>query len=354
VRKAIYTDPDDQSAWLYQRWLLGRDDLQLKIVDAFIINENEVMIVFNIPVSVSPFYLNIQLTGEENITSDGERISSISCVGAFKYTFVHVLKSSTSIVEKFKKINIPAKAYHSHFDKNGDVKYLSREVSIEFLDGIGKIDVSEDKPSGQHYLDLNIWKKEAESVRELVELEPDSKWALITLVYLMRDIVSREGGSYDEVIGWIVKLGEIDGGRKGYYDDLRSEVVWDSLARSFQGGVIDASNLCITRLPLMLLTPSSSRLALITSLDLSGNMLGPLLFPRTRKMNEKEETKPVFPMLRRLIASGNKIVRIASQISEYCGKGELERVDLRGNLGLLDIEDDLRKVISANAVLLVS
>jgi hypothetical protein len=53
-----------------------------------------------------------------------------------------------------------------------------------------------------------LWKYEAESVRELVDIEPDSKWALLTMVYLMRDIVEREesGVVYDESVGWIDKV----------------------------------------------------------------------------------------------------------------------------------------------------
>jgi hypothetical protein len=266
-------------------------------------------------------------------------MTSSPVVGAHSYSHAHFLTNHSSMMQNF-TIKIPSKAYHTHFDKTGEVKTLSCEVIIEFSEGIGKIiQRKEEMTISQHYMGVEVWKNEAESVRELFEIEPESKWALITLVYLMRDIVKRKDtGEYDEIVEWVDKLAEIDASRKGYYKDLRSEVLWERVVRGCQGGFLQASGLGLTRLPTVLIAPFSSRLALLTSLDLSGNKLGPLAFPEVRKKGNGEECKPVLPMLKRLILKGNLIQRISLQVVEYCDIEVLEHIDMRDNPLLEDGE----------------
>ena len=57
VRNAVFTDPADQSAWLYQRWLLGKEMPVILLDNAFFLtNTSQICLLFNQPVKVFSFF----------------------------------------------------------------------------------------------------------------------------------------------------------------------------------------------------------------------------------------------------------------------------------------------------------
>lgn len=72
---------------------------------------------------------------------------------------------------------------------------------------------------------IQLLKDEIEAVRELIELEPDSAWALQTLVHFLNQLVlhSPEGIDDDsissKIISMLDKLIEIDSDREYRYRD---------------------------------------------------------------------------------------------------------------------------------------
>jgi len=62
-----------------------------------------------------------------------------------------------------------------------------------------------------------VIRREIGYIRELLELEPDAKWPLLALVYLLK-----ETKDTSEVGGLLNKLIQVDPMRKGYYQHLKS------------------------------------------------------------------------------------------------------------------------------------
>ncbi|KAF9433399.1 hypothetical protein BGZ76_009500, partial [Entomortierella beljakovae] len=64
VKNAIYTDPEDQSAWLYDLWLIGREDKNISILGATVISFQplEIVIAFDQTVQLrNPFVVMTML-----------------------------------------------------------------------------------------------------------------------------------------------------------------------------------------------------------------------------------------------------------------------------------------------------
>ncbi|KAJ3008088.1 Rab geranylgeranyltransferase [Thoreauomyces humboldtii] len=66
--------------------------------------------------------------------------------------------------------------------------------------------------------DTDRWTTELASVQELVDLEPDSKWALLTTVHIMKHLARSE--DVDAIREALKRLEELDPDRKEYYRDL--------------------------------------------------------------------------------------------------------------------------------------
>ncbi|KAJ7984286.1 hypothetical protein DPEC_G00363120 [Dallia pectoralis] len=65
VQNAFFTDPNDQSAWFYYRWLLGRAERDEMISCVFVSREEErVAVAFSRPVNVSLSGLMLVLDGQ--------------------------------------------------------------------------------------------------------------------------------------------------------------------------------------------------------------------------------------------------------------------------------------------------
>ncbi|KAI8816880.1 geranylgeranyltransferase type II [Fimicolochytrium jonesii] len=66
--------------------------------------------------------------------------------------------------------------------------------------------------------DTTRWESELQSVRELVDLEPDSKWALLTMVHMLTKLSNPE--SLTEAREILQRLEVIDPDRREYHRDL--------------------------------------------------------------------------------------------------------------------------------------
>ncbi|KAM9330729.1 geranylgeranyl transferase type-2 subunit alpha [Gastrophryne carolinensis] len=210
VQNAFFTDPNDQSAWFYHRWLLGRGDQPLSIrcilVDAEI---SFVAVTFSHPVLVEKDLMLFIDTKPFMVTwktPDGRQKTSLVWV-----------------------CDVPRESLSSHCQHSIKVIWKDGETHKEctlnpgrqvtwFRDSVTEDDVfslelSEGKSS--------ILQKELQSCKELQELEPENKWCLLTIILLMRalDPLLYEG----ELLGYFDTLKIVDPMRSGYYDDLRSK-----------------------------------------------------------------------------------------------------------------------------------
>lgn len=173
-----------------------------------------------------------------------------------------------------------------------------------------------------------IIQQELDSLRELIELEPDSKWPLLTLEYLLgywqEDIDSKE------LIDVLDKLCQVDSYRKNYYKDLRTNYIIRSKLKPFvsradgnQEDIITKSTLELNNLGLTYLPTISGNVAFVKRLDLSGNCF-------THATRGFEESVFYFFSLRELILRdcGIKKIDIGKLVN---GCKSLNYVDLRGN-----------------------
>ena len=87
--------------------------------------------------------------------------------------------------------------------------------------------------------------QELENIQELLEMEPDSKWALYTKVLIMKTIDPAK--YHEEIVKDFEMLCQKDSSRQGYYRDQRSKVIIQrALSNNNSGDHIDLSNQGLT------------------------------------------------------------------------------------------------------------
>ncbi|EMP30572.1 Geranylgeranyl transferase type-2 subunit alpha [Chelonia mydas] len=175
VQNAFFTDPNDQSAWFYHRWLLGRAEPEPTILCVYVSREDSSLAVaFSQPVVVTPGSCDLLLFADEAPlavnwrTPDGR--------------------------------NRPGLMWP---------RPPRCELSVE---------------------KSTVLQSELESCKELQALEPENKWCLLTIILLMRAldplVYERETLSYFDT------LKAADPMRSAYLDDLRSRfLVENSILR---------------------------------------------------------------------------------------------------------------------------
>ncbi|KAJ3070463.1 hypothetical protein HDU98_006531 [Podochytrium sp. JEL0797] len=217
VRNAIYTEPEDQSAWLYQRWLLGKEEQPLRVVwSRFEKMEGEfvVLVCFNHAVLIDESKVTCLVNSTQPVQLGRKR-------GAGKAGNVYVTRVVTDGDVSSVRIEVPRDAFQSFVGVFFEGAVLVVDVGVE--SGLGSVEVE----SGHGVREQSVWTREIESVRELVEVEPEAKWALTALVYmLMNQPCGLNGEGEKEVERVLRVLGEVDAGRKGVYEDLGSDVRW--------------------------------------------------------------------------------------------------------------------------------
>lgn len=234
VITAAFTDPNDSSAWFYQRWLLGYCDPKLDLA-ACKISNTQAILSFTKPV---------------DLAKDGIKIS-VKTVAELETGVWRSLSGGRSDAIWIQK---------GDFQLSGD----DIEVAAEFSDKSYQIKV-EKIPEGS-FIGVKLptfgyefgaavideLKNQLDSCNQLLEYEPDSKWTLLTAALLMRSIDRFH--YHEQTLEFLKKLQSVDSLRAGYYKDLASkwtiEVKLKSWIESkdFISGKVDLSQLDLTML----------------------------------------------------------------------------------------------------------
>ncbi|XP_063313228.1 geranylgeranyl transferase type-2 subunit alpha [Pelobates fuscus] len=258
VQNAFFTDPSDQSAWFYNRWLLGRADHPLSIRSILVsVEEPSVCVSFSQPVRVQDDLI-LFLDGRPLMVSwktpEGKEKPSLLWVCNLPKEKIKGLSAQ----RKFHVVFNDGEAEKECVLYPGQKQTWFCNTATE--EHIFRFDLSEGKS--------NILQRELKSCKELQELEPENKWCLLTIILLMRAL---DPLSYEkECLSYFDILKAVDPMRSGYYDDLCSKFQMENAILKMEyaeARVIDLAKKGLTRLCHL------DHLMLVTHMDLSGNLL---------------------------------------------------------------------------------
>ncbi|KAI9307280.1 hypothetical protein BJ944DRAFT_197913 [Cunninghamella echinulata] len=255
IKPAIYTDPDDQSAWLYYWWLIGKAPSPVSILGAFKWeNDSNVVIAFNDAVRFSAFpkvYDQHQQTIQGNWYGISSSSSTPSISGCSLWSFIpEINKKQQPIIIEMESNSVYPVSSAMTIEQNTLWKQNVTVITAH-PDILTKL-TSAHKFSPrliQQYkdsiiTDSNAWytldiidiiKEEITAVRDLIDIEPDSKWALQTLAHFLQQLklrlLSRDGQINisdeldDESIEIYERLITLDKYRANRYKDTRDQLV---------------------------------------------------------------------------------------------------------------------------------
>ncbi|XP_046399460.1 geranylgeranyl transferase type-2 subunit alpha [Ischnura elegans] len=283
VQNAVFTDPADQSAWFYLRWLLGKGGVSKpKLVFGVLQNSGG-----NISASLALSKAERpsgNLTAELRIGNNVVR-GHWECPGAMKHShvwiFVPHLEGGDTLPEGEGDRFIVLREGEEEVDSLQLVE--QEETGEDFKDWVGKredaVELSWLESGGNvgKGLSTSLLEEHLQLCNQLLELEPESKWTLLTSVQLMRTLKKRDPGPnklmyQTKILEHLEKLKKIDSLRTGFYSDLYSDCVLDSALESdrVQSSLLDLTGLGLTTLPSPTV-PLPIPFLLATKIDLSGN-----------------------------------------------------------------------------------
>ncbi|CDS12694.1 hypothetical protein LRAMOSA04880 [Lichtheimia ramosa] len=249
IEAAIYTDPDDQSAWLYYRWVVGRALLPVRILGAYRCEGSRAIIVV--------MDSDVILSDVPCLLDDNDKPVSASWMSLGpnqQHGIVWIAMPDSQVNPS--RINIhpdiivpntplkskPASAWQ------GEIKSIPYASEINAL--IARFETSTthwSKPSQQPYImnnpsHISAWhtldrvqllKDQVRVVRDLLDLEPESKWVLQTLAHFLDQLRLANGvedpeKTCQEIVSIYETLTTIDPYRMGRYQDAKQKVLLES------------------------------------------------------------------------------------------------------------------------------
>uniref|UniRef100_A0A0K8RW36 Geranylgeranyl transferase type-2 subunit alpha n=1 Tax=Crotalus horridus TaxID=35024 RepID=A0A0K8RW36_CROHD len=329
VQNAFFTDPNDQSAWFYHRWLLGRGDLEPTIRCIYVNRENtSLAVAFSHPVAVAPASHDLIVFGDESPLVVRWRTPD--------------RKNKPGLMWL---CDLPTSALNDHWPQHTfRVLWAEGHVQKECVLFKGHKDCwNQDSVTEEQVFrcELSVEKStvlqsELESCKELQALEPENKWCLLTIILLMRAL---DPLVYEqETLRYFAALKAADPMRSSYLNDLRSKFLIENSVLKMEyadSRVVDLSQKSLTSLCHL------EHLLLVTHLNLSDNLLSAL--PPTLAMMrclevmeaddnqiESLEGVPPLPCLEELSLRNNRIQR-ASALRSLAAFPALAQLNLQGN-----------------------
>lgn len=196
---ATFTDPNDSSAWFYQRWLLDGPKSKSNSVWRALVTSKKSTIVFCNEVKID--------TENMSMINNGKAIESI--------------KWDSPNNREYSKIWTGTLV-----DESNDLM-AAENVAIRFEDNVYNLHRTSDKNSWIYkpkYSTVEIHdksqlKEQMENYKQLSEMEPNNKWSLLTGIYLMKNYDLKEYNA--KIVEDLSALIKVDPLRSNYYNDMR-------------------------------------------------------------------------------------------------------------------------------------
>lgn len=249
---AAFTDPNDSSAWFYQRWLLGYSDQALDFA-SFKCTKDYAVVSFTKPINLNDGIMKIKSDEIPELS-----INEWKSIGGNTFDTIWILKKQLNIISK------------EDFIISLEVDEMTHEISVRKIeDSLVGIKM----PKFGYEFGAAVMEElnsQLDSCNQLLEFEPDSKCkykhykmllkafhcnflfsgTLLTASLLMRSIDRFK--YHEKTVEFLRKLETVDNLRAGYYKDLASK--WSVEVklkdwiedRSYESGQINLSALELT------------------------------------------------------------------------------------------------------------
>ncbi|CAO3638399.1 unnamed protein product [Mucor hiemalis] len=210
VKAAIYTDPEDQSAWLYYWWLLGRAPEQVECTNALQLKGSSLVFLgFNDAIN---FMELPKVYNEKNesllgklypLCHEKDEKSSIwiFSLDISTATAARIHIQSETILPSTASSSIPTNMKWDISVNQLDYQDVSERVEAlkctlvdswsPFSTKMYKDPTLNDQTAWFTLDKTQLLKDEIQTVRDLLELEPDSAWSLQTLVHFLGQLILR-------------------------------------------------------------------------------------------------------------------------------------------------------------------
>uniref|UniRef100_A0AAX7TBL6 Geranylgeranyl transferase type-2 subunit alpha n=1 Tax=Astatotilapia calliptera TaxID=8154 RepID=A0AAX7TBL6_ASTCA len=351
VQNAFFTDPNDQSAWFYYRWLLGRG-MSIEMISCVYVNRDEerVAVAFSRPVNAQSVGLFLVLDGQP------QRVEWRSVHPRFKQSPVWICNlppGTISDITNERNLTVHWTEKHTHRDcalYTGRTESWCRDSATD--QELFRSELSVEKTS--------VLQSELQSVKQLQELEPLNKWCLLTIILLMRALDPL--GYEQEMLAHFRTLKEVDSMRSAYYSDLCSKFMIENTILKMEYAEVRVFSISDKNLTTLC---HLDQLLLVTHINLSSNHLQrlPPQFAMLQCLevleadnNAIENLEGVYhlPKLEEVLLKNNKISTLADlQTLASCPK--LKRLDLRGNpvTQTANVESELAELLPSVTDLLL-
>ncbi|XP_076281914.1 rab geranylgeranyltransferase subunit alpha isoform X1 [Lasioglossum baleicum] len=311
VMNATFTDPNDTSAWFYQRWLLNARDFDSTLFQVLLL-ENQITLFTDQTVSLESISLYINNVIEPVQWKSWQKTKfSKLLFGTFKKQLNEIREIQVAIKGRVYPV------YHF----NQKWVYKTRKSRTCY--------------NQDQLLD------QLSNYKQLIELEPDNKWAILTAVHLMKKIDFVKFN--DDILTNLNILLEVDPLRFSYYKDLRSKYVieyklhelWSTEEDEDINLKIDLSGSNLTTLS------SNEYLSFFEEVNLNSNFLlislhQLSLLQNCKKLflsNNQLESLEKFPTLDNLevLSLRNNKLNNLKEILQLLTRHKLKSLDLREN-----------------------
>ncbi|KAJ8679431.1 hypothetical protein QAD02_015218 [Eretmocerus hayati] len=310
VMNATFTDPNDTSAWFYQRWLLNYWEPSSTLWQAMCFDTKVIAVFYK------------EVPADLKLFVDSEEINCqwISVTGK-KFSTVWYTEISGNPIDTSRKVSL---------------MFLS--VSYELIPcNIQNVRIYKSNVQTTNCNSSQL-KEQLESYRTLVELEPDNKWARLTSLHLMSLLDFQH--NFADILKELERLVEMDPLRVNYYKDMRSKYIIRHRLNS-DNDPNESHEIDLCGLGLTTLADQGHYLTFYRDINISNNNLGEKLH-QIKTLHECKKLDlannhitslkefPILPNLEILLLSSN-------QISEYreiliiVKNHNLRKLDLREN-----------------------
>ncbi|KAF7997259.1 hypothetical protein HCN44_005536 [Aphidius gifuensis] len=316
VMNAIFTDPNDSSAFFYQRWLLDYSKSQSNKLWRAKITNKKAIIIFHDDTSIDD---NKPLI----ISNDIEIPATWYTNNNKKYSKLWIAKFENEQNE-FDKLIIKINNDTFELEPTNNSWYYYSKYSLV------------DKHNKEQL------KEQMDSYQELTKMEPNNKWAVLTGIFIMKNYDFIE--YHDKILEDLSALIKIDKLRSNYYLDIRSKCIMDyKLHTIWQDEKIDKLNDTIDLSNLnMTIIYNEHYLSLFEDVNLSGNDLGNSLhrletLEECKKLSLSNNNLKSIKKLQKLnnieviLLNDNQLTNQDELITLINNNKNIIKIDLRGN-----------------------